>query len=205
MSKTRSQRAVKWSTDGTVEDISPYVPTPEVGNDAGVISGWGTSGHGYRLDPNGTLADLGKTAYVISVSPGGFVVGSFYISAWATTAVRWALDGTPTTLPSLPTHNNSSAREMNAGGTVVGFTSRTEQMNYVETNAVKWSPDGTITALANLPGSKDSEAHLINSAGTIAGSAGDSAKNSHTVVWRSWNRSRALQVGVPEQRVGGSG
>ncbi|MEV0675995.1 hypothetical protein AB0I60_05670 [Actinosynnema sp. NPDC050436] len=177
--------AVKWDPDGTVKDLHPFIGVAYAVNDAGVISGWNENGHGSRLDPNGTVADFGRHGYTSNIGPDGTVVGCFYISVWATTAMRWAPDGTPTTLPGLPTHNNSRAVNMNASGTVVGHTSRTEQMNFVETSAVKWSPDGTITVLDTLPGSKHSSAAHINSAGTIAGTAENADENSHAVVWRS--------------------
>jgi len=133
--------AVKWTADGRMIELG-WINS--YATDVLALNGSGVSvGMGYVDSPNGSL-----------YSP-----------------VRWAADGTMTSLSTAGTGGN--AMDIDGQGRVVGIAG----------NAVLWDANGVRTDLGTLPGGGYSRAELIGLDGTIAGGAVTAGGDWHAVYW----------------------
>ncbi|MFF7456345.1 hypothetical protein [Kitasatospora sp. NPDC008115] len=115
----------------------------------------------------------------------GVAVG--YAYAWTqgreASAVRWAADGTPVTLPPLPGEDFAQALGVNDADVTIGISWPATRDHWQPT-AVRWAADGTPTALPPLPGDLYSTATAIGGSGIVVGTSYSSSVDPHAVAWR---------------------
>lgn len=97
-------------------------------------------------------------------------------------AVRWSPAGVITDLGTLPGHDESFARDVNADGTAVGNSDLPSDRD--SGRAVRWAPNGTATNLGLLFGGTYSSARAVNDAGVIVGNATNARGEIHAFAWR---------------------
>ncbi|MEV6235421.1 hypothetical protein [Lentzea sp. NPDC051838] len=192
-----SRDAVRWAADGTATRLGKlpgdFSGMANAVNNAGVAVGtsqgvntglvavrWDESGQisalpAFSAEPHSTSAN--------GVNDDGVIVGhATERFSGLSTAVRWNTDGTITTLSHLPGHDQGSARDISAGGVVVGSSDRLNEFD--RTHATLWQADGTAVALPALPGGRNSVAVAINDAGTVVvGWAETAGYYQHAVKW----------------------
>ncbi|MET8701290.1 hypothetical protein ABZW10_20845 [Kitasatospora sp. NPDC004723] len=119
------------------------------------------------------------------VNGAGVVVGYAYASGQGVeaSAVRWAADGTPATLPPLPGENFAQALGVNDANLAIGISWPTGRTSWQST-AVRWAADGTPTALPPLPGDLYSRAAAISGSGIVVGTSYTGSAGTHAVAWR---------------------
>lgn len=135
-------------------------------------------------------AGSSNTLYFESYDPvdaGSGAAGAAWLSsAGAYQALRWAPDGTYTTLAPLTggvTFKQSFATGVNEGGVAVGW--QDPQLNGGGRRAVRWAPDGSASILPGPAGYEtvQAEAHAVNSAGQAAGQAFLTGVTNRAIRW----------------------
>lgn len=124
---------------------------------------------------NGQMIDLstlgGNESRANGINNTGQVIGSSETSSGSNHAVLWH-NGTKTDLGTLSGDNGSNAQDINDKGTIVGWSSNTNNSNSFGSRAVVWKK-GTISDLNNLippnSGWELSAAKAINNRGQIVG------------------------------------
>ncbi|MER5351670.1 hypothetical protein ABT093_15225 [Kitasatospora sp. NPDC002551] len=119
------------------------------------------------------------------VNRDGVVVGYAYASGQGAeaSAVRWAADGTPATLPPLPGTDHAQALGVNDANLAIGISWPAAASSWQST-AVRWAADGTPTALPPLPGDLYSRAVAIAGNGVVVGTSYASSVDTRAVAWR---------------------
>ncbi|MFB7475098.1 hypothetical protein [Kitasatospora sp. NPDC056184] len=119
------------------------------------------------------------------VNSAGVVVGYAYASGQGVeaSAVRWAADGTPATLPPLPGEAYAQALGVNDANLAIGISWPTGRTAWQST-AVRWAADGTATALPPLPGDLYSRPKAVSGSGIVVGTSYSSSAGTHAVAWR---------------------
>ncbi|GAA1402173.1 hypothetical protein GCM10009639_45380 [Kitasatospora putterlickiae] len=119
------------------------------------------------------------------VNRGGVVVG--YAYAWGqgveASAIRWAADGTPATLPPLPGEDFAQALGVNDANLAIGVSWPAGRTSW-ESTAVRWAADGAVTALPPLPGDLYSRPTAIGGSGIVVGTSYGAAAGTRAVAWR---------------------
>ncbi|MEV0675207.1 hypothetical protein AB0I60_01660 [Actinosynnema sp. NPDC050436] len=178
---------LRWDPDGTYSDISGLISGPLAMNNAGTITGF-HAGRGYtetvRVHADGSRDELGWLAAPVALNAAGTAVGGYEGDEEYGHAVRWAADGTVTSLPELPSDTDSWANAVNDADIAVGTSSFSLDEHSVESHAVFWDAAGKVTALPLLPGGKAGNASHINASGTIAGGANTTSGHLRAVLWR---------------------
>lgn len=166
---------------GTLAGVQNLVTAPEATaiNDNGLITGFGSDGHGEagftiagstvtRLPalPNG-----GVDVIPLAVNNSGLIVGKADNSTTGTQAAEWS-NGAIKALGGLPGSTDSQATAVNSSGEAVGTSLDPSDS---DGHAVLFA-NGTITDLkapgTGLPGA-DAEANAINDSGVIVGQGGN--------------------------------
>ena len=166
---------------GALAGVQNLVTAPEATaiNDNGLITGFGSDGHGEagftiqgstvtRLPalPNG-----GVDVIPLAVNNSGLVVGKADNSTTGTQAAEWS-NGAIKALGGLPGSTDSQATAVNSSGEVVGTSVDPSDS---DGHAVLFA-NGTVTDLqapgTGLPGA-DAEANAINDSGVIVGQGGN--------------------------------
>jgi probable HAF family extracellular repeat protein len=185
--KTGTITAAEWPDSstptnlGSLAGVQNLVTAPEATaiNDNGLITGFGSDGHGEagftiqgstvtRLPalPNG-----GVDVIPVAVSNSGLVVGKADNSTTGTQAAEWS-NGAITALGGLPGSTDSQATAVNASGEAVGTSVDPADS---DGHAVLYA-NGTVTDL-HAPGTgdpeSDAEANAINDSGVIVGQGGN--------------------------------
>ncbi|GAA3887142.1 hypothetical protein GCM10022243_59900 [Saccharothrix violaceirubra] len=171
-----------WKPDGTYVEIQDRVGYPFLINNAGAVAGWSPGFRCVKLNPDGTVVDLGPYGQLATLTAAGAVAGGIGNPPyWQPT--RWTPDGTATTLPRLPGDQVGSVADIDDRNVTVGASTHVVSTIVREHHAVYWTPDGTLVPLGALPGGKESWTRAINSKGTIAGNS-SSPRGERAVLWR---------------------
>ncbi|MFE6867188.1 hypothetical protein ACFVFS_11550 [Kitasatospora sp. NPDC057692] len=119
------------------------------------------------------------------VNSAGVVVGYAYAYSQGAeaSAIRWAADGTPATLPPLPGQAYAQALGVNDANLAIGISWPTGRTAW-ESTAVRWAADGTPTALPPLPGDLYSRPKAVSGSGIVVGTSYSNSAGTHAVAWR---------------------